>query len=118
MDELKFRPFTLSLSKIGSFKRREGNIYWLGVNDNETLYSIHKKVHQCLTDKGFELEDREYKPHITLGRRVILKDDFIADELKDLVGKIKIHIDKVDLMKSEFTNGKLKYNVLYSKGLA
>lgn len=70
MDELEFEAFTLSLTKVGYFKRREGNIYWLGVEGNETLFNMQKKLHQSLIDKGFELEDREYRPHITLGRCV------------------------------------------------
>ncbi|MFY9174165.1 MAG: RNA 2',3'-cyclic phosphodiesterase [Peptococcia bacterium] len=117
MDELEFEAFTLSLTKVGYFKRREGNIYWLGVEGNETLFNMQKKLHQSLIDKGFELEDREYRPHITLGRKVILKDGFNTNELNDIVKKIIIDINKVDLMKSEFVNGKLKYSLVYSRRL-
>jgi len=117
MDELEFRAFTLSLSKVGYFKRPEGNIYWLGVENNDTLFSMQKQLHQSLVDKGFELEDREYKPHITLGRKVRLKESFNSNEVSDILKKIKIDIDKVDLMKSEFINGKLIHSLIYSKPL-
>ena len=117
MDELEFRAFTLSLSKVGYFKRSEGNIYWLGVENNDTLFSMQKQLHQSLMDKGFELEDREYKPHITLGRKVRLKESFNSNEVSDILKKIKIDIDKVDLMKSEFINGKLIHSLIYSKPL-
>lgn len=115
MDGLDFEPFTLSLTKAGYFKRREGNIYWLGIKHNDILGKIHKKLHRSLIDKGFELEDREYKPHITIGRKVKLKDGFSTDELDDIAREIEINIDRVDLMKSEFTDGKLIYSVVYSK---
>ncbi|NLL00008.1 MAG: RNA 2',3'-cyclic phosphodiesterase [Clostridiales bacterium] len=115
MDELESGAFTIRLSKIGYFKRREGNIYWLGIEDNDTLFKINSKIHQSLIDKGFVLEDREYKPHITIGRKVILKDSFNTNELDDIVDKIEIEINNVDLMKSEFVNGKLIYSILYSK---
>lgn len=115
MDELEFEAFTLSLKKVGYFKRREGNIFWLGIKDNETLININNKLCQSLVINGFELEDREYKPHITLGRKVKLKDSFNISELDDIVEKIKIGINKVDLMKSEFVNGKLIHSVVYSR---
>ncbi len=40
IDELEFEAFTLRLNKIGYFKRREGNIFWLGIEDNDTLFNI------------------------------------------------------------------------------
>lgn len=114
MDKLEFSPFTLSLTKVGYFKRPEGNIYWLRLKDNDTLLNIQQKLHQSLIDNGFELEDRKYKPHITLGRKVILKDNFNTDELNGFIEKIEISINKVDLMKSESINGKLIHSLVYS----
>lgn len=115
MDELNFEPFAFGLTKVGYFKRHEGNIYWLGIEHNDTLIDMQKKLHQALLSKGFELEDREYRPHITIGRKVELKDGFNTNELNDSVRKIEVEINKVDLMKSESVNGKLIYSVLYSK---
>lgn len=117
MDELEFKAFTLSLSKIGYFKRPEGNIYWLGVEYNNTLFNLNKELRQGLKNKGFKLEDRQYRPHITLGRKVKLKDGFNTNELEDIVKKIEIYIDKVDLMKSEFINGKLIHSLVFSSPL-
>jgi len=117
MNELNFEAFTFGLTKVGYFKRSEGNIYWLGVENNDTLFNMQKKLHQSLIEKDFELENREYKPHITIGRKVILKDGFDTGELKDTLEKIKIDINKVDLMKSEFINGKLIHSLIYSKPL-
>lgn len=117
MDGLEFGRFTLQLTKVGYFKRPEGSIYWIGVKENDTLFGLQKKLHNSLLDKGFELEDREYKPHITLGRKVKLKDGYNTDELKDIVEKIEIDISKVDLMKSEFINGKLIHSLMYSRRL-
>lgn len=118
MDELEFGIFTIPLTKIGYFKRGVGNIYWLGIEENDTLFHINNKLHQSLINKGFELEDREYKPHITIGRKVKLKGSFHTNELDDIVRKIELDINKVDLMKSEFVNGKLIHSVVYSKHLS
>lgn len=117
MNELEFEAFTFSLTNIGYFKRREGNIYWLGIEENDTLFNLNNKLHQSLINNGFELEDRDYKPHITIGRKVKLKDSFNPIELNDIVRKLKIDINKVDLMKSEFINGKLIHSIAYTKML-
>jgi len=117
MEGLEFEAFTFNLTKVGYFKRREGNTYWLGIENNDTLFNLQKKLHQDLIEKGFELEDREYKPHITMGREVKLKDGFDTNEMDDIAGKIKIDINRVDLMKSEFVNGRLVHSVVYSRPL-
>lgn len=117
LNELEFEAFTISLTELGYFKRREGNIYWLGIKENKSLLDVHNKLHQSLTDKGFELENREYKPHITLGRKVRLQEGFDSKEIDDMAKKIKIDVSSVDLMKSEFLNGKLKYTLLHSEQL-
>ncbi len=46
---------------------------------------------------------------------VQLKDSYHAIEVDDITGKINIYINKVDLMKSEFVNGKLIHSVVYSR---
>ncbi|NMA85740.1 MAG: RNA 2',3'-cyclic phosphodiesterase, partial [Tissierellia bacterium] len=43
IDEIDFKPFTMDLSQLGYFKRRDGNIYWLGIEDNHTLFEIQGK---------------------------------------------------------------------------
>lgn len=115
MDKLDYKKFTLSLTKIGYFKKSEGNIYWLGIDENDILINLYNKLHQGLLDKGFKLEDRPYRPHITLGRKVSLKDDLHFDDIKHVLEKIKIDIDRVDLMKSEFVKGGVVHSVVYSK---
>mgnify|MGYP000943015972 CR=1 FL=1 len=115
MDTLKFEEFTLGLTRLGYFKKREGKTYWLGIENNHDLNSLHRSLHQRLLDKGFKLEDREYKPHITLGRKVILKDSFDASVIDGTKSKILIDINKIDLMKSELVDGRLVYSVLYSR---
>ena len=116
MDGLEFEPFTLGLTKIGCFRRPEGKIYWLGGEDCHTLYEIQKALRQSLIEKGFKLENREYRPHITLGRKVILKEGFNAGELDDIAGRIKIGVNRIDLMKSDFINRKPMYSLVYSTG--
>lgn len=117
MDKLNFKPFDFRLSKIGYFKRPQGNIYWLGIEDNEVLMNLQRTIHKLLGEEGFKLEDRPYKPHITLGRKVKLKGSFNYSSLDDRIKDIVISVDKIDLMKSETIKGKLIYSTLYSKNV-
>lgn len=117
MDQLTEERFILELSKIGYFKRREGNIYWIGFNESTSLYNIQKELHNLLLEKGFELENREYKPHLTIGRKVLMNKDFNQDLFLNSLKEITIPVYKIDLMKSEHINGTLKHTVIYSKPL-
>ena len=112
IDEVHFEPFTMNLSKIGYFKRREGNIYWLGIENNEMLLKIQSKLHELLIKQGFELEDRSYKPHITIGRKVKLQDNVDLQKLSNSISNMSINVDKIDLMKSEYINGKLVHRII------
>ncbi len=115
MDELEYEPFTLKLNEIGYFKRRDGNIYWLGLERHDTLFDIHNQLYHNLIEQGFGLEAREYKPHLTIGRRIKLKSGFDPKMLNGTVGEIEIHVDKLDLMKSEYIGGKLIHTAVYSR---
>lgn len=117
MDKVATKPFSMELSRIGYFKRREGNIYWIGVKENEMLLQIQAELHSMLLRQGFDLENREYKPHLTLGRKVKLDGTFNSEKISKNIEGTVINVDKIDLMKSENINGKLAYTVIYSKKL-
>ncbi len=120
MDKLEFNPFTLYVHRIGYFKGRDGNTYWLGIERNSALFCVQEKLHQMLLSAGFNLGKREYKPHITLGRQIELSCGCNIEEInsnEDLsrtIRDIEISSDKIDLMKSERINGKLIHNVIHS----
>ncbi len=118
MDQVSCRAFTLQLSKIGYFKRRGGNIYWIGLKKNQTLFKIQKELHNLLLKKGFKLESREYSPHLTIGRRVIMDRTFNLDEYIEPLKELNIIVDRIDLMKSENIDGKLRHTVIFSKAFS
>lgn len=117
LNSINISAFTIELSNIGYFKRREGNIYWLGIKENKSLLELQSNIHKSLTEHGFTLEDRPYKPHITLGRKVIMNEDFNPNSLTSFVNDINIKVNSVELMKSENMKGKLMYTITYSKNL-
>ena len=117
LNKVNIEPFTMDLSKIGYFKRREGDIYWLGIKENKTLLELQSMLHKLLIENGFLLEDRPYKPHITLGRKVIMNEGFNEDDFNKFVNEIKINVNSVEIMKSESIKGRLIHTAIYSKTL-
>ncbi len=100
MDELVSKPFKIKLSELGYFKRKDGNIYWLGIEHNEILLKTQSKLHELLLKQGFQLENRIYKPHITIGRKVKMEDKFNSKDLSHRIEQINISVNKIDLIKS------------------
>ena len=112
IEQVAFEPFTMNMSKVGYFKRRDGNIYWLGIEDNEILFGTQAKLHKLLIKQGFKLESRPYKPHITIGRKVKMKENFNPENLFNSINQISINVDKIDLMKSEYIDGRLVHQII------
>lgn len=105
-------PFVLCLDEVGIFKRESGDIRWIGVEKCIALLAVQKQVSDILQKNGFILESREFKPHITLGRDVVLRKapDFTIKNLDMIVSRIS-------LMKSERYEGELIYTEIYGKEL-
>lgn len=115
MEQVSSEMFILELSEVGHFKRRGGDIYWIGLRKNQSLFRMQKELHNLLLKKGFELESRKYNPHLTIGRRVVMDDTFDPDKYVDQLKVLNITVDKIDLMKSENIGGELKHTVIFSK---
>lgn len=117
MDQVSSELFTMELAGVGFFKRSEGDIYWLGIEENEMLLKTQAKLHEQLIKKGFKLESRPYMPHLTIGRKVKMEENFSLDNFSKSDANISINIDMIDLMKSEQINGKLVHSIIYTKRL-
>ena len=111
MDDIsiKYSKFYIEFSGLGSFNTGSDNILWIGIKASEPLISLYKTVNAELYIKGFKGDNKPFKPHITLGRRVVFKNGI--DEIKN---KIKPDIKPVQetgitLMESVRIRGKLMY---------
>jgi 2'-5' RNA ligase len=64
-------PGTLTLGTAGSFgSRRTPRVLWVDVaGDLEALAAMQSRLALALRTGGFPLEDRPFRPHITLARR-------------------------------------------------
>lgn len=62
-------PFEIFFSKIGVFPDlRRPRVIWAGVKEGKMLSTIVYNLNRLLKERGFQEEERSYRPHLTLGR--------------------------------------------------
>ena len=117
MDELRAPSFAMVIQGFGRFSRPGGDICWLGVAKNEVLANIYAQLSESLSRKGFVLERRPFKPHLTLGRELVLNEEFNPRAFQQKIKPMPLEVAKVSLMQSERIAGRLKYTEIYSREL-
>lgn len=66
---IRFTPFDIQLSSVGSFDRKGVvDTLWAGVQPRDALERLHKKADRACVSTGMPPESRAYLPHITLAR--------------------------------------------------
>ncbi len=98
------KPFTLTLSHFGRFKNTGGDIVWAGLREDSALSDYVERLYFALRGENFRLDERGFKPHITLGREVVLNAP-----LDIPVNPLSMECRKISLMKSERLGGRICY---------
>lgn len=76
--------FFLQLDALGVFGSMEKpRIFWVGVKDNNDLYTLRNEVYKNVQKAEFQLETRPFHPHITLARKWESHEDFSNQLLED-----------------------------------
>ena len=108
----KLKPFDLQFDNLGMFKKRKGNIIWLGIKFNEELQKCHAILKDLLLANGFNAEVMPYTPHISLIRNAKIDlEQFDLDKINDVLPKISelINVDRLILFESTRVEDKLCY---------
>lgn len=117
MDVLKSEPFTLTFSEFGKFSREDENLYWIGARHSEQLIRLQKQLTEALCANQIPVDKKPFKPHITLGRRMVMEDGFSESEFASQIIPVIQKVKAISLMKSERVNGKLTYTQVYQRKL-
>ena len=100
-----FRPFYIKISGTGVFpSRKSPRVIWIGVENGESLPRLAADIDRSLSLLGYKKEEREFRPHLTLGRVRSRKGMVsIVNELDSLKEKEFgiFTIDRIKLMRSE-----------------
>jgi|AGTN01.1.fsa_nt_gi 2''-5'' RNA ligase len=112
IDKVRARPFTLEFNGVGKF----GDTWWVGIKNGEALDGLYNELYQGLSGALFKLENRPYKPHITLGREVKLLPKSDLEEIKRYP-ELRTEVKEIYLMNSARQDNNLKYIPIYCKKL-
>lgn len=108
-------PFPLEFSGLGRFRRPEGDLYWMGIVPSPELERLYRQTVRELKGRGFSLESREFKPHLTLGRGVVPKEGFDRKSFSENLPAFQMTAGRLCLMKSLLTPSGPVYTELYAK---
>jgi RNA 2',3'-cyclic 3'-phosphodiesterase len=81
---LDLRKFEFVLSGMGVFKNfRDPRVIWAGIRSSEKLSELNSRIAEGLRETGFSVEERPFRPHLTLGRIRSLKNiEILRDTLE------------------------------------
>ena len=115
MNSIDIEPFFIELDKMGKFKGRGGDIYWIGFKESAELQCLYEELSRKLRKNRFQLEDRPYTPHLTLGRKVILDQKIDIETLSKEIPNLQIEVSKIHLIQSHRVDEKLTYTPIRTK---
>ncbi len=111
-------PFPLRVRGAGVFpSEKYPRVIWLGIDDSPALTAVRNDIERCLVRFGFAAEEKEFHPHLTLGR---VRDRRGTISLMNEVRRFydrdfgEFLVDRVHLMKSELRPAGPQYSCLYS----
>ena len=67
--------FSLSCEGVGVFRNiHNPKALWFGIKESGNLTALKNAIDHTMTDVGFELSEKQFKPHLTIGRAKFIKN--------------------------------------------
>jgi len=102
---IQAEPFDIELSHLGWW--RKPGILWIGVQHTpEPLINLVESIRQIVTKQGLETDERAYKPHVTIARKV--KQIQLPKQSID----IRWQVSSFALMESKSTEMGVAYQII------
>ena len=102
---LHCKIFNLELTQAGWWRRPQ--VLWIGTSHIPTaLFELVESIRQCVRQQGLKTDNREYKPHMTLARKVKKKIHF------NETFHIPWHVDQFVLVESKTFESGVEYRVV------
>ena len=107
----RLQDFTVpvDIAGLGFFQRDDGRLWFAQIENSEALTGLHDELQENLKELGLPFDNKRFRPHITLARRVR------GDMKPGRIPRMHSQIVSVDLMLSERINGRMVYTSLYSR---
>ncbi len=120
MDAVAEEPFAMETGELGNFCSRGEALYWASVRECGNfgaLCRIHDVLVTEFSARGLPVDEKPFKPHITLARRVQTEEKFDREAFANGLSHLRADVAQICLMKSERIDGGMVYTKLYAKKL-
>ena len=107
LDAVKRPPFDLLFTHLDHF---DGGIWYLSPAPCAALMKVQAQLVKSLREQGLSPEDRPYIPHLTLGRKILLREGYSPPKV--LPRPISARSEGPRLFLSHRVDGLLRYDVL------
>lgn len=108
-------PFPLRTAAPGRFAKRGGDVWWLGAEPHPGLLEAQRQLEAALRAAGFALEERPFRPHITLARQV--RSPAGPEQAAPFLPPLACTVRRLTLFSSERVDGILRYLPIYRRPL-
>ena len=113
---LPYSPFYIKIAGIGCFPdTRRPRVIWVGTEGSQPVINLHGDIAKGLERLGYQEEERNFTPHLTIGR---VKSNRNTRELSRKMDEIKaasfsgFEVQNITLMKSELKpSGAIYYSL-------
>ena len=116
---VSFHPFSLQLDKLGFFGSRYApSVIWLGFSEFEMYRQLFLSLEQQLQQFGFEAQQGNFVPHITLGRiKMIHNKKRFWETMQPFIEKVsqEIPIQEITLYQSKLNPEGPEYKALFTQ---
>ncbi len=75
--------FTLTLKGVGEFGGKNPRALWAGIESNDALLHLQRKIETALQRIGIEAEPRKFTPHVSLARLKATPSGRVMDYIVD-----------------------------------
>ena len=106
--------FSVTTGPLGRIRGRDGDTLVVRINASKALSGLQRMLSLSLTERGFSLEDRPYRPHLTLSRRAQLGEGETMESISARLESVTFPAERMTLFLSHRPNGVLTYTPLYS----
>lgn len=115
MKELSSAPFDLTIEGFSQFSSKDGSICFAKAKECNELLTLAENLRKNLTQKGFSIDTKPFKPHITLCRQFVPSGSFCEEEITKLISSHHLTVREIFLMRSDRIGGKLVYTQVHKK---
>jgi len=112
-----YKPFSIKVHGTGVFPSgKSPRVIWVGLEDSDMLKSLKGGIENTMSAFGYQKEDKEFRPHLTIGRVRSRRGMIgVMNELDNFKERDfgELRVDRIIFMKSELRPKGAEYTCLF-----